>query len=130
VGQPDEDLFLVDTLSSTLPVNLTRDQANYQSVSWSPDGAMLLFVKIPAGAPFTERDIYTLRLSDLALTKLTARSGAYVLPAWSPDGTHVVFGEEELFLGPLNLFIMNADGSGLRQLTAGQHRDNGPCWMP
>jgi TolB protein len=37
-------------------------------------------------------------------------------PAWSPDGSKIVFGSNRVS-GQLNIFIMNADGSNVRQIT-------------
>jgi Tol biopolymer transport system component len=50
-------------------------------------------------------------------------------PDWSPDGTKIAFvgkrpGER------FGIYVMNADGSGLRQLTRAPGEDNGPQWSP
>jgi Tol biopolymer transport system component len=47
-------------------------------------------------------------------------------PAWSPDGTKIAFDDPEIY-------VMNADGSGLTQLTfsaQGFHVNFGPAWSP
>ncbi len=45
----------------------------------------------------------------------------------SPDGESVIFSTAGL---PQNLFVARADGSGLRQLTDGSHRDRQATWAP
>ena len=45
----------------------------------------------------------------------------------SPDGESVIFATAGL---PQNLFVVRADGSGLRQLTDGPHRDRQAAWAP
>jgi eukaryotic-like serine/threonine-protein kinase len=45
----------------------------------------------------------------------------------SPDGGSVLFATAGL---PQNLFVVGADGSGLRQLTEGAHRDRQAAWAP
>jgi Tol biopolymer transport system component/serine/threonine protein kinase len=48
-------------------------------------------------------------------------------PSLSPDGEWLAFNSTEQ---DEELFIMNADGSGLRQLTNGGYRNRGPRWSP
>ena len=45
----------------------------------------------------------------------------------SPDGESVIFATAGL---PQHLFVVRADGSGLRQLTDGPHRDRQAAWAP
>jgi Tol biopolymer transport system component len=128
----NDELYLVDTTASVPPTNLTQDPADdYPAARWSPDGSTVLFIKRPAGAFVMDREIYTLRVSDRALTKVSPRVGGYVDVAWSPDGTHVVYVEQDnIFFAPSHLFIMNPDGTGLRQLGAAERRDYAPAWAP
>jgi Tol biopolymer transport system component len=48
-------------------------------------------------------------------------------PALSPDGKWLAFSSTEQ---EEHLFVVSADGSGLRQLTNGGHRNRGPRWSP
>ncbi len=45
----------------------------------------------------------------------------------SPDGESVIFATAGL---PQNLFVVRADGTDLRQLTEGSHRDRQAAWAP
>jgi Tol biopolymer transport system component len=123
-------LAVIDTSGSGPLLEVTSDDATYDQVSWSPDGTTLLFLKTEAGAEFEERDVYTLRVSDLATTRLTPTSGPYESPIWSTDGSRVLYASDEdyPFLGSMNLFVVNADGTGLRHLTAGGARNEAPSW--
>ncbi|MBN1966398.1 MAG: PD40 domain-containing protein [Anaerolineae bacterium] len=52
-------------------------------------------------------------------------------PAWSPDGSHLAFAgypDNRLGFGLEHIFIINADGSELRQLTP--ERGDQPSWSP
>ena len=45
-------------------------------------------------------------------------------PAWSPDGRRIAFQREA------TLYLMNADGSHVRRLTARAAIDGSPAWRP
>jgi Tol biopolymer transport system component len=54
-------------------------------------------------------------------------------PSWSPDGTRLAFGREASPPGRGNrIFVANADGSGVTQLTSGPATsgDSDPDWSP
>jgi Tol biopolymer transport system component len=62
------------------------------------------------------------------LTPNTSGSNEYD-PAWSPDGSKLAFVSDRT--GVSYLYLMNADGSGVRQLTAGGlGTDLQPAWSP
>jgi TolB protein len=54
------------------------------------------------------------------------REGA---PSWSPDGTQIAFYAERNDQ-PADLFVMNADGSNVRQLTHTPAAEGYPSWSP
>jgi Tol biopolymer transport system component len=49
-----------------------------------------------------------------------------VNPAWSPDATRIAFASRRS--GSFDIYAMNADGTGTRQLTSGKHQDSHPTW--
>ena len=49
-------------------------------------------------------------------------------PAWSPDGKQLVFTGYDG--GISDLYIVNADGTGYRQLTDDRYADLHPVWSP
>jgi Tol biopolymer transport system component len=55
-------------------------------------------------------------------------------PAWSPDGTMVAFMAQEPgtsgFDPDYNIYVMNADGSGVIKLTDGPGTEGFPAWSP
>lgn len=72
-------------------------------------------------------DIYTMKVDGSDLRQLTS-GGAYS-PAWSPDGTAIAF----MALSSSNnedIFVMNADGTGVTQLTTDPSIDTDPAWSP
>lgn len=105
------------------------------SVSWMADGRRLLFSsnhgKDWERDPLNS-DVFTVDVATGALTQLTTREGPDQQPVASPDGRLIAFvGFEDKLLGYQNshLSVMNADGSGLREIATGFDRDVGsPRW--
>jgi len=69
-----------------------------------------------------------------AITNLTSNPADDITPAWSPDGARIAFASDRSGTpgGTLDLYVMNADGSGVTQLT---HNTPGvqyssPAWSP
>jgi TolB protein len=74
----------------------------------------------------SERVVLTMKIDGTDVRRLTPIGGQDQMPSWSPDGKKIVFVSERS--GAPNLWIMNADGSGPRQLTAGGSFDYYPRW--
>ena len=53
-------------------------------------------------------------------------------PSYSPDGTRIAFSGPvgDGSLGRYGIYVINADGSGLRQITAPRYGDFDPAWSP
>ena len=51
-----------------------------------------------------------------------------VEPAWSADGTRIAFVSGRT--GSADIYVMSADGSGTRRLTATEQNDSHPTWEP
>ena len=49
-------------------------------------------------------------------------------PAWSPDGRQIAF--ESNLDGDMEIYVMNADGTNVRQITHNTLWDEGPAWSP
>jgi TolB protein len=51
-----------------------------------------------------------------------------VEPDWSPDGRKIAFASRRA--GTFDIYVMDADGTGTKQLTSGQATDNHPTFSP
>lgn len=107
--------------------HMTVGDPYYQgTLTWSPDSTHLAYA-----ANFNGNwDIWTSRISDGQLTRLTDSISDDLHPDWSPDGTQIVFNRTD-DTGLLEIFVMDADGDNVRQLS--NDRDGAvmyPRWSP
>ncbi|MGI8810776.1 MAG: LpqB family beta-propeller domain-containing protein [Acidimicrobiales bacterium] len=73
--------------------------------------------------------VYVINADGTAARTLTNRPLAFdASPAWSPDGARIAF--ESTFEGKRAIWVMQADGLGLRRLTEGPGSDFAPAWSP
>ena len=76
------------------------------------------------------REIYTMNADGTNQQNITNHPGADFNPAWSPDGSMILYTSTRNPPEPDGLFLMNANGSGVRRVTSGgiDHKD--PAWGP
>jgi len=92
------------------------------------------FASLRSGKP----QIYLVGLDGTNLVQLTQLENGACQPAWSPDGSQLVFTSPCLARGDFlndgysgsSLFLMNADGTGIKQLTNVPGADFDPDWSP
>jgi hypothetical protein len=129
----NHDVYVVDRDGTNLQ-RLTTDAGFDGSPTWSPDGSRLAFVSTRAG----HGDIWTMNADGSDPHRLTDARGAVPLPgsgfgagmpAWSPDGTTIVYVVTST--DGSKLWTMRPDGSGKRPLgTPAIANDLLPDWSP
>ena len=102
------------------------------ALAWSPDSTKLAFQTQRAPGAI-DGDIFVLDLISGAVTQLTNDPPEAPIhdegPAWSPDGTMIAFTSERSDPNG-DIWIMQADGSQPRRLTADPVLDESPDWQP
>jgi Tol biopolymer transport system component len=99
--------------------------------NWSPDGSKIVFSSTAHCC--ADRDIYTVPSTGGAVTRLTNLPGTVNAdPNWSPDGSKIVFTScvDDFNACPEDLYVMNADGSGLTVLQGTSAAERVPDWQP
>jgi Tol biopolymer transport system component len=99
------------------------------SVSWAHHGDRIAFSHGPVfEGPGGQVEIATIHPDGSAFCDVTHGTGNDGFPAFSPDGSEIVFrsGRD----GSKNLYIMRADGSDVRRLTEGKWTDTMCDWSP
>jgi Tol biopolymer transport system component len=128
----DFEIFVMKA-DGTGITQLTDNEAQDFGPIWSPDGKRIVFFSNRDGAD----DIYTMNPDGTGVTRLTTDAFVWGVTAWSPDGKQIAFISYRDYVllgndGDLEIFVMNADGTGMTQLTDNNVDDEGDHagWSP
>ena len=132
LGYHQMDLFSID-LTSQSETRLTDYQSESQAMYDFAFNGTAVTLGIEADVCGTGELFLT--NSDFSGSQTRLTTGYFDLQAkFSPDGSKIVFAREPASCGnrPMNLWVMNADGTDLRQLTFGIDREAylSPSWSP
>ncbi|HEV8682663.1 MAG TPA: DPP IV N-terminal domain-containing protein [Actinomycetota bacterium] len=112
---------------------LTTDPGADYDPAWSVDGTQIYFAHDPMDG-VEHADLYTLNVPSASQleppppTPLTGGGPSAYQPAASPDGTRVAFVRNRDDVS--QIFVANADGSAVRQVTSGPATKSNPSWSP
>jgi TolB protein len=141
----DSDIFVanVDDLLAGVegPRNITNNGSTTidEDPDWSPepDSNRIVYTRHTGGAPRSTSDVYVMNADGSDVQQLTDTDEDARGPSWSPDGARIVFaktgGDPDPTKGgtaDFEIFVMNADGTGLTQLTDNGRVDLTPSFSP
>lgn len=118
---------------------LTRGPWNHSSISWSADGGEIYFSSYRESdwdrpENWRESEIYSVRVANGAIRRLTSRRGPDGSPVPSPDGRLIAYiaGDEHRdTYRNQRIWVMNTDGSGARLISGDYDRQSGGLqWAP
>jgi len=121
-------LFVVSVLIVALVFSIGLASLFTQPVSAAFPGAngKIAFVSDRDG----DAEIFVMNSDGSGQTQLTFNTAADDMPAWSPDGSKIVFLSTRDPDGDAEIFVMNSDGSSQTQLTFNTATDVEPAWSP
>jgi WD40 repeat protein len=140
VGSDERSLYVIDRDGSNLTELLgpaPHDSIGFFDPAWSPDGSRIAYIaSTPAGS--TQAGPWRLRVEVVDAdgsnpTELVEAGTCFCVGftpglTWSPDGASMALNTGSLEQQDYGLYVMNADGTGLRLVAKGAN--GSPAWRP
>ena len=103
---------------------MTQDNSIVAAPCWVPGHLALYYVSYK----LDHADIFYHNLSTGERRAFARYGGSNISPAVSPDGSKVamILSKD----GWTDLYVCNADGTGLKRLTKSPQDESSPCWSP
>ena len=134
-GVHDQEAVFVMNADGSNARHVTPWSLRAGQPDWSPDGKRLVFYSNRNGPSNVSANLYTIGADGTGLRQLThARGGRvqYLSASFSPDGGWIAFSRVPGMGGAGNadVYVMRADGTGVRNVTRSAIWDSGVDWGP
>lgn len=114
-------------IDGTDPKALTQGAAYHAECAYSPDGTQIVYASNEDGC----MNIYVMNSDGSSVKQLTHTENCYNGgPFFSPDGTKIIFRADRQVPHYLQVYMMDADGGNLTQLTNDGAINWAPFWHP
>ena len=128
------DLYVANADGSDKRLLEHREYIGYpdagRGVAWSTDGQTIAFFA-PGKSSHSAPSLLFVNADGSGQPRdVTRQWGLDDLPAWSPDGKKIAFVSSRDVKCRGEIYVMNADGRGLRRLTRNGLADHLPMWSP
>jgi TolB protein len=126
----NRDLYVMNT-DGTGVRRLTSNTADDLDPAWSPDGRQIAFASSRDGG----LDVFVMNADGTVVTNLTKTPESLEFgPSWSPDGQRIAFHSNRARRSgqriSQDIYVMNADGSGVQRITTNAFDELNPSWAP
>ncbi len=125
------EIWAMDSYGTGSPVQLTNEDAKSVSPDWSPDDDAIVFASDSDG----QFNIFVMRTDGTDPQSLTANAPDSSItqefdPSWSSDGEKISFDGRRSDDGSFDIYVIDPDGSDLKNLTAHSANDRRSSWSP
>ncbi|PDV98022.1 hypothetical protein A9Q02_02770 [Candidatus Chloroploca asiatica] len=127
--QTSSALMLLPLDANRAPVEIYRTEGRLNAPAVSPDGRMIAFAERRGNG---ESSIYRMSVQGGPAERVTNGLGNAATPSWSSDGQRLMFSamretsDERLS----KIYLIDRDGSNLKQIFADTGNDIYPYWVP
>ena len=119
----DEELYVMNADGSDVR-QVTDNAAKDVMPAWSPDSRRILFVSDRDG----DDEVYVMNADGSDPVRITDHRGPDWFPVFSPDGRQILFTSQRGSTS-MDLFVMDAGGSNVRQLTSAPGEEFSAAWQ-